>query len=53
MLYISHIKLHLGNKTPKRAKKTEALWIFFGIHISNALEIGRRKIRSEQQEQAA
>lgn len=25
-----------------RTKKTEALWIFFGIHTGNALEIGRR-----------
>ena len=25
-----------------RTKKTEILWIFFGIHVKNALEIGRR-----------
>ena len=25
-----------------RTKKTEALWIFFGIHTSNALKIGKR-----------
>lgn len=25
-----------------RTKKTEVLWIFFGIHTGNALEIGRR-----------
>src|SRR5690606_4980324 len=25
-----------------RTKKTEILWIFFGIHTGNALEIGRR-----------
>ena len=25
-----------------RTKKTEVLWIFFGIHTGNAMEIGRR-----------
>jgi len=28
-----------------RTKKTEILWIFFGIHTGNALEIGRRIAR--------
>jgi len=30
-------------KVKARTKKTETLWIFFGIHTANALEIGRRK----------
>ena len=25
-----------------KTKKTEILWVFFGIHTANALEIGRR-----------
>jgi hypothetical protein len=29
-------------KIKARTKATETLWIFFGIHTSNALEIGRR-----------
>jgi len=29
-------------KIKARTKKTETLWIFFGIHTANALEIGRR-----------
>lgn len=29
-------------KIKARTKKTEVLWIFFGIHTANALEIGRR-----------
>lgn len=29
-------------KNKARTKKTETLWIFFGIHTANALEIGRR-----------
>lgn len=36
-----------------RTEKTEILWIFFGIHTSNALEIGRRMTRAEKQKQAA
>lgn len=36
-----------------RTEKTEILWIFFGIHTSNALEIGRRMTRASQREQAA
>ena len=36
-----------------RTEKTETLWIFFGIHTSNALEIGRRMAREGQREQAA
>lgn len=36
-------KEHYHLKTIKaRTKKTEILWIFFGIHVANALEIGRR-----------
>ncbi len=30
-------------KIKAKTKKTEILWIFFGIHTANALEIGRRK----------
>lgn len=29
-------------KIKARTKATEMLWIFFGIHTANALEIGRR-----------
>lgn len=29
-------------KIKARTPKTEILWIFFGIHVANALEIGRR-----------
>ncbi len=29
-------------KVKAKTKKTEVLWIFFGIHVKNALEIGRR-----------
>ena len=32
----------LLKKNLARTKKTEILWIFFGIHTSNALKIGRR-----------
>jgi len=32
----------LLNKIKARTKKTELLWIFIGIHTSNALNIGRR-----------
>ncbi len=36
-------KEHYHLKTIKaRTKKNEILWIFFGIHVANALEIGRR-----------
>ena len=31
-------------KIKARTKPNEILWIFFGIHVGNALEIGRRKI---------
>lgn len=31
-----------------RTKPTEILWIFFGIHTGNALEIGRRMARANQ-----
>lgn len=30
------------NRIKARTKENEILWIFFGIHVSNALEIGRR-----------
>ncbi|MEN1785569.1 MAG: transposase, partial [Bacteroidota bacterium] len=32
----------LLKKIKARNKKTEMLWIFFGIHTSNALKIGQR-----------
>jgi hypothetical protein len=32
----------LLNRVKARTEKTERLWIFFGIHTSNALKIGRR-----------
>jgi len=32
----------LLNKIKARTKETEILWIFIGIHTSNALNIGRR-----------
>ena len=36
-------KMHYGLQNIRaRTEKTEVLWIFFGIHTSNALEIGRR-----------
>jgi len=31
-------------KIKARTKPNEILWIFFGVHVGNALEIGRRKI---------
>ncbi len=39
-------------KVKARTQKTEILWIFFGIHTANALEIGRR-MALEKLEQAA
>jgi len=39
-------------KVKARTQKTEVLWIFFGIHTANALEIGRR-MALEKLEQAA
>jgi len=33
---------YLLNRIKARTEKTEMLWIFFGIHTSNALNIGRR-----------
>lgn len=35
-------------KIKARTKETETLWIFFGIHTANALEIGRRMAASLQ-----
>lgn len=32
----------LRNKIKARTKETEILWIFLGIHTSNALNIGKR-----------
>ena len=39
-------------KIKAKTKKTEILWIFFGIHTANALEIGRR-IQYQTLEQVA
>ena len=39
-------------KIKARTKATEILWIFFGIHTANALEIGRRMAREEMQRAA-
>ncbi len=39
-------------KIKAKTKKTEILWIFFGIHTANALEIGRR-MASQQIEKVA
>lgn len=35
-------------KVKARTKPTEILWIFFGIHTANALEIGRRRYQEKQ-----
>ena len=35
-----------------RTKSAEILWIFFGIHIANALEVGRRMWREGMQQAA-
>ncbi|WP_367890395.1 transposase [Polaribacter cellanae] len=37
-------------KIKAKTKKNEILWIFFGIHTGNALEIGRRKIAKTAQQ---
>lgn len=39
-------------KIKARTKATETLWIFFGIHTANALEIGRRMAREKLQRAA-
>lgn len=36
-------------KIKARTRETETLWIFFGIHTANALEIGRRMATTLQQ----
>ena len=36
-------------KIKAKTKATETLWIFFGIHTANALEIGRRMYLEKQQ----
>lgn len=40
-------------KVKARIKSTEILWIFFGIHTGNALEIGRRMAMARSQNRAA
>lgn len=39
-------------KIKARTKAAETLWIFFGIHTANALEIGRRMAKEELQRAA-
>ena len=39
-------------KIKAKTKKTEILWIFFGIHTANALEIGRRMQKDISQKAA-
>ena len=39
-------------KIKAKTKLTEKLWIFFGIHTANALEIGRRIVASQLQKVA-
>jgi len=39
-------------KIKAKTKSAEILWIFFGIHTGNALEIGRRKLTKTQQKAA-
>jgi hypothetical protein len=38
------------DKIKARTKQNEILWIFFGIHTANAVEISRRKFQQEHQE---
>lgn len=38
----------LLNRIKARTELTERLWIFFGIHTSNALKIGRRIVKSSK-----
>ena len=38
---------YLLRKVKAKTEKTEILWIFFGIHTANALEIGRRMTKSK------
>ncbi len=46
-------KEHYGlRRIRARTKATETLWIFFGIHTANALEIGRRMARERLQRAA-
>ena len=46
-------KEHYGlRRIRARTKATETLWIFFGIHTANALEIGRRMARERLQKAA-
>ncbi len=39
-------------KIKAKTEKTEKLWIFFGIHTANALEIGRRISKAELEKSA-
>ena len=47
-------KNHYGlNRVKARTKKTELLWIFFGIHTGNAVEIGKRIKKAAESSQRA
>ncbi len=35
-------------KIKARTKNTEILWIFFGIHMGNALEVGNRMAKAKE-----
>ena len=39
-------------KIKAKTKATETLWIVLGIHTANALEIGRRMAKDQQQKAA-
>ena len=39
-------------KVKAKTPSTEKLWIFFGIHVANALEIGRRIVEAQLQKSA-
>ena len=39
-------------KIKARTKETEILWIFFGIHTGNALEVGRRMAATAREKAA-
>ena len=45
-------RYHGFSKMRRKTNKKEILWIFFGIHTANALEIGRR-MQSKASKQVA
>ena len=38
------------DKIKARTKENETLWIFFGVHMANAVEISRRKVQQVREE---